>query len=281
MKTYKVYITVIIIGSVLGLFACDSIDIFDSNQEEQVNALPPDREFLRVHKTGGFAGVDEMLSIYGNGQAVLQQSFGYAEKRTVLSPPEVYRIQQSFSRNHFMQLQDSYFDPQVKDAFNYEIYYFDGKKEKTVTTNGFSIPSDLENVLSEIQRIEQVILKDGLEFVLVVERTKLSAQEPVSLLLKVTNTSEKTIILKCNSAQSYDFLATSNTKRFTDAVVWQWSATRVFAQVLTQFALAPNETRTFSAVWSGADRPTGTLFFYGKLLSWPGGVTRPVMIEIN
>jgi hypothetical protein len=69
--------------------------------------------------------------------------------------------------------------------------------------------------------------------------------EPVRLSVTVRNRSDEPRSLTLPTSQTYDFAVVGEAGR----EVWRWSAGRMFAQMLTEVALAPGESKTFSETW--------------------------------
>jgi hypothetical protein len=68
--------------------------------------------------------------------------------------------------------------------------------------------------------------------------------EPVVMTLEVTNKAGRAISLTFPSAQRYDFIVKQGKQ-----TIWQWSAGRMFAQVLGRYELAAGETISYEYTW--------------------------------
>jgi len=68
--------------------------------------------------------------------------------------------------------------------------------------------------------------------------------EPIVMTITVTNKAERAITLTFPSAQRYDFIV----KKGKEAV-WQWSAGRMFAQVVGRYEIAPGDTISYQYTW--------------------------------
>ena len=108
---------------------------------------------------------------------------------------------------------------------------------------------------------------DSLKLTLTTDKPAYRVGEPVELILKVTNRSKEPKALEFSSSQRYDFeIADSR-----GAKVWQWSADRMFAQMLGTERLAPGESREYRERFSGSLAPgtyraTGIIMTTGSML---------------
>ena len=71
--------------------------------------------------------------------------------------------------------------------------------------------------------------------------------EPIVMTIEVTNKAERTITLTFPSAQRYDFIVKKGKE-----TIWQWSAGRMFAQVVGRYEIAPGETLAYEYTWDQA-----------------------------
>ena len=63
--------------------------------------------------------------------------------------------------------------------------------------------------------------------------------------LQLTNTAATPLRLEFSSGQQFDFVVLRGAQE-----VWRWSGDRMFTQALQSEALAPGETRTYTATWA-------------------------------
>ena len=91
--------------------------------------------------------------------------------------------------------------------------------------------------------------------------TATATSSAVTLQLQVTNPQSAPVTLEFSSGQQYDF----QVRRPDGAVVWTWSADKVFTAALTSRTLAAGETLTFRETWSPTER--GTLIAEERLTS--------------
>jgi len=86
---------------------------------------------------------------------------------------------------------------------------------------------------------------DGLELVLKADKAVYKLREPITLQLTVTNKRDEEIIETFRSAQTHDFVAKKDSK-----VIWRWAHNRMFAMMLQEFALEPEESITYKETWN-------------------------------
>lgn len=98
--------------------------------------------------------------------------------------------------------------------------------------------------------------------------------DSVLLKLHVTNTSDSSVPFTFPSSQRYDFQVRDE----GGEILWTWSATRSFAQVVTEAELAPSETWEFEATWNpgGPGRYQAT----GWLTEGEGTVRQSTSFEV-
>lgn len=72
--------------------------------------------------------------------------------------------------------------------------------------------------------------------------------EPVDIRLTIVNPGAAAAAFEFPTSQVYDFAVLRDGER-----IWQWSAGRAFAQVITRVTIGPGESRTYSARWDQRD----------------------------
>jgi hypothetical protein len=82
----------------------------------------------------------------------------------------------------------------------------------------------------------------------------------VRFVLHVTNSTSQPVALEFTSGQRYDFEVVDA----NGAKVWQWSADRMFAQVLGTESVAPGGSLKYEAEWR-PDRGSGTFTAVGRV----------------
>jgi hypothetical protein len=103
--------------------------------------------------------------------------------------------------------------------------------------------------------------------------------EAVTLRLVLRNDTGASQSLQCGSARTHDVVVTGADGR----EVWRWSHGRVFAQMLTDVAVAPGESREFRVTWNqttnaGAAVPPGRYQARGSIPALSGELGSPVRI---
>jgi hypothetical protein len=97
-----------------------------------------------------------------------------------------------------------------------------------------------------------------------------AAAGDVALVFTVTNISAAPVQLDFRSTQQYDFLVRASV---TGALVWQWSAGRGFATMLTSRSLAAGESATFTEHWTPPPTTSGSFSVQALLTSSSHGAT--------
>ena len=276
-----------IIFSALLLFsACDSVNIFGPEDTSEYQTLPQNKvEFLTVFITGGFAGVSQELHVFSDGRISLITNQGYSEKNIQLTDEQVLDIAKVFEKNNFFALSSSYKNVDVRDAFLYQITFSSGERDATLTTNGFDIPENLENILEEIHALIEKIYRYGLGLSLSVDKTTVQKDETIQLTFTVKNITQNPVELLFNTSQIFDFHASSSPNWNPGNIVWNWSHSKDFAQVINHSTLEAQKSRTFKTTWDCRDnhgvRLAGTYFLTGALVSIPGGKSEAVRLTIE
>ncbi|MBS3969497.1 MAG: LysM peptidoglycan-binding domain-containing protein, partial [Clostridia bacterium] len=86
----------------------------------------------------------------------------------------------------------------------------------------------------------------GLLYVLSTDRMLYRRSQPVRMTLVKTNITDHPIALRYPTSQRFDFYVRRGT---AGRVLWQWSADRVFAQVVERLVLQPGQSQVFRANW--------------------------------
>ena len=92
---------------------------------------------------------------------------------------------------------------------------------------------------------------DSLQLTLTTDKPAYRAGEPIELTLTVTNRSTEPRVLEFSSSQRYDFEIADS----AGAVVWQWSADRMFAQMMGTERLAPGASQEYRERFLGQLAP--------------------------
>lgn len=79
-------------------------------------------------------------------------------------------------------------------------------------------------------------------------KNKYSVGEEVELSVAVNNTGSSPVELIFTSAQRCDFIVLKD-----DNEVWHWSSGKMFAMIIEQLILKPNEAQTYTKIW----KPSG------------------------
>ena len=122
---------------------------------------------------------------------------------------------------------------------------------------------------------------NGLELALKANKASYTPGEPVTLELTVTNKSKEAFRETFRSAQIYDFVAKKE-----ESEVWRWSHDRMFAMMLTEYVLEPQESVIYKVIWNQKDSdgnsiPSGKYNLVGILKTLPEKQSFPIVIEIK
>ena len=108
----------------------------------------PSGDIIIYRRSGGFAGLDDLLVISGNYEATFTQKTG----RRMFAPDQkvVERLQQQLDQAKFSQLKKEYLPANTCcDLFEYTITY----KRHTVRTMDTAVPELLQPVLDTLNEI--------------------------------------------------------------------------------------------------------------------------------
>jgi hypothetical protein len=117
---------------------------------------------------------------------------------------------------------------------------------------------------------------DSLKLTLTTDKPAYRVGEPVELVLKVTNRAKQPKVLEFSSSQRYDFEIADS----SGAKVWQWSADRMFAQMLGTERLAPGESREYRERFSGSLAP-GTYRVTGRITATSSAAQGTVKLTVH
>jgi hypothetical protein len=122
---------------------------------------------------------------------------------------------------------------------------------------------------------------NGLEFTLQIEKAVYQLKEPIPIQLILTNKTDHPLKLIFPSTQRYELLIKKEGKE-----IWQWSRDRVFAMMLTQLTIEPDESLGFEEEWSQLDNE-GKLVLPGKyeiigiLKVYPQDIQQSLTIDVR
>ena len=106
--------------------------------------------YIKFHKTGGFAGVDQIWIIYRSGRVVMDDGGEFT-----LDVERNNRIWSHIDDGSFFALEGEYLPKNTCcDFFQYEITVVDeGRKHTVVTMDEAEMPPTLESLLMELQEV--------------------------------------------------------------------------------------------------------------------------------
>ena len=106
--------------------------------------------------------------------------------------------------------------------------------------------------------------------------------EYCEITVRGTNVSDKSLILKFDTAQRYDFYAKDQNQR----MIWQWSNEIVFANVQSEITLKPGQALAHTVKWKyvrndGRRVKGGKFWIMGAITSRPQNrYSKPVQIDV-
>jgi hypothetical protein len=153
----KVNILFILISLV---YACHFPNIFDNNGDPHPGS--ENDTLLVVKITGGIAGVNGRVVIQQNGLAVANDLYQSGVMSQVhLEAKKIEDLNSLMLDNDFFQLEDRYVNGEVADAFFYEISFRAGKRNKTVITDYFGAPANLQKIVDGLNQLINRILDNS------------------------------------------------------------------------------------------------------------------------
>lgn len=123
--------------------------------------------------------------------------------------------------------------------------------------------------------------KPHLELLLKTDKQSYSPKESILIQLIITNKTNKVFKSTFSSTQKYDFVV-----RREKEEIWRWSKDKVFAMVLTEFKLQPQESVTYQDIWTQQDEegrtiPAGEYEIIGILKTKPEIISSALSIKIT
>jgi hypothetical protein len=284
----KYFLTILIFFCIAN-FCCDSVHVFDApaTVQEQKPTNENQDTMLLVKITGGLYNLNTTLTIRNDGIAKVEGYDKYQEKRSLFKQEELSSIQSTFKKNNFMTL-----EPQKNgeidlgaNSVRYEITFNDGQSQKTIPTNSSALDNSMQPFIEEIYRITDIIINDGLSFELSVDKTVVQIGESLMMTFTVTNTKTQPIDFKLNSTQTHDIYIKKLDFTSADTNLWNWANTRAFENINNYRTLGGETTTSFVYTWNCQDnkgtRLQGQYSVSAELLSWPGGITKPIIISVE
>jgi len=109
------------------------------------------------------------------------------------------------------------------------------------------------------------------------EKMSYSVGEPIKMTLKIFNYTEEDIIFHFNTSQRYDFIIEDQKGN----EIWRWSEGRMFAQMLGEEILRPNNPEiTYATEYKGKLSP-GYYKVTGFFVAWDRPMSGSIIIEVK
>ena len=274
------------------LMSCEHPKIFSPAENvEQFTANEIVPALIKMHITGGFAGLNQKMVVRQDGAIEFSDNFPYGHSRSdVLSQAELNDLNEAFLNNRFLVLDDNYLTPNVADFIYYEISYQSSDVHKTVFADYSAAPPSLRKVIDVLNAHIAALNRNGLDLQLSMSSDSLHLNQTVGLQLRATNTSEQPIELKFQDSQRFNFIAyrpieaASVDQRQNVSTEWQWQQGKDSDTAIGLQMLLPGQTLTFDVEWNGTSetgsRVSGDLWIAGQLIAVPGGATQALHIFI-
>jgi hypothetical protein len=115
---------------------------------------------LEYRKTGGIAGVDEILSIADDGKAWLRRSTSGEpeyEIRGRLDPSEVQELRALAEGADFSELKDT--EPEAYDQLSYEVTYRSRGEERRIRVGATDVPVHLQPLVGRLDSIALALVR--------------------------------------------------------------------------------------------------------------------------
>jgi len=112
-----------------------------------------DTVLVAYRKSGGIAGVDEVLTVYSSGHLELKSRIG-ALKQGQVAPASLEPLQKLLASSDFANLQATYAATGA-DLFVYEVTVLSGSAQRTVSTmDGAKRPPILDQTIAELEKLK-------------------------------------------------------------------------------------------------------------------------------
>ena len=272
---------------------CENANLFDSPPAPPQNkyGLGPSGELvIAMDVQGGFAGVHRNLSIQSNGYIrYVDYHHPGGQIISMLKPEEFEALVAFFLEKDFLNLGESYFEPNTADAFIYSLRFLHGGRDKTVGTDGLNVPANLHGLIARLQQVIETLQQNSVTLSFEMDRQVLRHGETVDLTLTATNQQSRALQL-ASGVQMFEFFALPTSAAPTEPVEWSsaaaWNYTygKVYILVMQYTTLAPGESLTFRATWDGRSNDgellEGNYLVGAQLLTAPGGLTGLQALQI-
>jgi hypothetical protein len=284
------YITLSLFCALLVFSACDfssilSEDTQTRNTGEFFDSISD--TLLAVNISGGFPGVSQQLIVDESGVAIFADNVPSGARSSVLlTQTELQNIIGLMVDNNIFGLRGPYVDPNVADAFLYNITFIHDNQRNSVRTDGFGAPDPLKKIVDAILALQKRITDIGLSLTL--EAKPIDGQNQFQLKLTATNTTKESIVLNFGTSQQFDFYARQasleGSPLGSNTGFWNWAQDKVFTASLNSETLAAGETLTYQVNWGGRDNSgnlvAGDVFIGAVLKSVPGGSAKENTVRL-
>lgn len=158
-----------------------------------------------------------------------------------------------------------------------------GEEQGALVPGRYQLRAHLTNSSQiEAKPVEIEVVASSVQLRATLDKTQLKVGEPLAIKIVATNTTQAAQTIRFNSGQSFDVLISNEDGQ----PIWTWGANKRFTMALRSLRLAPGESKSFDATWTGEALPDfqivpGTYSVQAVLTSNPRVFAAPVRIEIK
>ncbi len=272
---------------------CEKANLFESpkSETEQTFGFGPSGEItVAMDMQGGFAGVSRHLSIASNGYVRYMDDANAGEQIvSMLQPQEYDALVAYFLEKDFLNLEESYVEPNAADVFIYHIRFQHGGREKTVGADDVRAPANLRDLIARLHSVIDDLKQNALVLSFHMDRQSLQHGQTVELVLTATNQRARALQL-ASGVQMFEFFALPAAAaprlpaELQTPYAWNYTHGKVYIAIMQYTTLAPGESLTFRAAWDGRGNNgewlEGAYLLGAQLASAPGGFTALQPLQI-
>jgi hypothetical protein len=109
--------------------------------------------------SGGFAGVDEVLTVFKDGKIEFADNKRNQHSEARVKPEQIEKLRKLISSPKYQQLQSPPMPRRGADYFSYRVTtWADDGKEHTITATDLNLPAILSHVISELNALRNLIV---------------------------------------------------------------------------------------------------------------------------
>ncbi|MBN1998084.1 hypothetical protein JW935_11060 [candidate division KSB1 bacterium] len=276
-----IFIIILIAG-----LACHKANVFEPSQTDSGKTYIVSNEdtVIAVKIYDPNSGIKNLF-VEKDGRAVVNNFDSFLEKRTFLTDNEIEKIVRTFNDNNYQTFDDPPRRENLDIFPHYDIYFSDGQYKKTTSIIQAPTLESNNPFITEINRISELILNDGLSIELFTSDTVLSKQAGLCITLVVKNINSSPMDFLFESETTHDIFISTQYPDGNNFIIWNLAHNRSNNLVTNARTLAGGSSSSISVIWDGKDndgqKVTGHFYLYAEVLSWPGGTTLPTLISVE